>query len=167
MSSIKSTPRRLSTRRSQLGRRPSPPADPLRMPRLRSRRWVERRFWSPHSVKARWPKLIRSDLHACRIRLIDLALEQVDRVAVSSITVLRRTAERSVVSVDAGMSEVTDVPDLSSGPGRCRRRAGRRTSSGAGRGGRPGRSGRHRYRSSSTPADGNQSWAGSYREPRR
>jgi sugar/nucleoside kinase (ribokinase family) len=59
-------------------------------------------------------QLIRADLHACRIRLIDLAPEQVDRVAVSSITVLRRTAERSVVSVDAGMSEVADVPDLSS-----------------------------------------------------
>ena len=59
-------------------------------------------------------ELIRSDLHAGRIRIIDVASEQVDRAAVSSITVLRGTAERSVVSIDAGSTEVTDVPDLSS-----------------------------------------------------
>ena len=58
-------------------------------------------------------ELIRSDLHACRIRVIDVASEQVDRAAVSSIAVLRGTAERSVVSIDAGTAEVTDVPDLS------------------------------------------------------
>ena len=59
-------------------------------------------------------ELIRSDLEAYRIRIIDVASEQADRVAVSSITVLRSTAERAVVSVDAGTPEVTDVPDLSS-----------------------------------------------------
>jgi len=58
-------------------------------------------------------ELIRSDLHACRIRVIDVASEHVDRAAVSSIAVLRGTAERSVVSIDAGTAEVTDVPDLS------------------------------------------------------
>ena len=59
-------------------------------------------------------EVIRSDLQACRIRIIDVASEQVDRAAVSSITVVRSTAERAVVSVDAGTPEVTDVPDLSS-----------------------------------------------------
>jgi sugar/nucleoside kinase (ribokinase family) len=92
-------------------------------------------------------QLIRADLHACRIRLIDLAPEQVDRVAVSSITVLRRTAERSVVSDDAGMSEVADVPDLSS------------VLAGADvvlvDGHHP------------ALADGNRFWAGSYRKPKR
>jgi hypothetical protein len=79
-----------------------------------SPRWVERRYWLPHSVKGAVAELIRSDLHACRIRVIDVASEQVDRAAVSSIAVLRGTAERSVVSIDAGTAEVTDVPDLSS-----------------------------------------------------
>ena len=59
-------------------------------------------------------QLIRSDLHAGRVQLIDVASEHVDRAAVSSITVLRSTAERSVISVDAGTPEITDVPDLSS-----------------------------------------------------
>jgi sugar/nucleoside kinase (ribokinase family) len=59
-------------------------------------------------------QLIRSDLDVCRIRLIDVASEQVDRAAVSSISVLRSTAERSVVSIDAGTPEVSDIPDLSS-----------------------------------------------------
>jgi sugar/nucleoside kinase (ribokinase family) len=58
-------------------------------------------------------QVIRSDLEACRVRIVDVAADQVDRAAVSSITVLMRTGERSVVSVDAGSSVLDTAPDLS------------------------------------------------------
>ncbi len=56
--------------------------------------------------------IIRSDLEACRVRIVDVTPDQLDRAAISSITVLERTGERSVVSVDAGTSALDTVPDL-------------------------------------------------------
>ncbi len=56
--------------------------------------------------------LIRADLDAHRVRLLDVTPAHLDRAAVSSITVLRGTAERAVVSVDAGTSFVGPVPDV-------------------------------------------------------
>jgi sugar/nucleoside kinase (ribokinase family) len=58
-------------------------------------------------------QVIRSDLEACRVRIVDVAADQVDQAPISSITVLMTTGERSVVSVDAGTSILDTVPDLS------------------------------------------------------
>jgi len=58
-------------------------------------------------------QVIRSDLESCRVRLVDVAPDQVDRAPVSSITVVMSTGDRSVVSVDAGVSVLDAVPDLS------------------------------------------------------
>jgi len=58
-------------------------------------------------------QVIRSDLEACRVRIIDVAADQLDRAPISSITVLTSTGDRSVVSVDAGTSVLDTVPDLS------------------------------------------------------
>jgi sugar/nucleoside kinase (ribokinase family) len=58
-------------------------------------------------------QVIRSDLEACRVRIVDVAADQLDRAPISSITVLMSTGERSVVSVDAGTSVLDAVPNLS------------------------------------------------------
>ena len=57
--------------------------------------------------------IIRSDLDACGVQVVDAAPDQHDRTPISSITVLRDTGERSVVSVDARVDLIVAAPDLS------------------------------------------------------
>jgi sugar/nucleoside kinase (ribokinase family) len=55
---------------------------------------------------------VRADLAGCGVALVDSAAEQQDIVPASSISVLRGTGERSVVSVDAGLVKIGTAPYL-------------------------------------------------------
>jgi sugar/nucleoside kinase (ribokinase family) len=56
-------------------------------------------------------EVVRADLTGCRVGIRDLAAGS-DSVPVSSVVVLANTGERSVVSVDATLMPVAEVPDL-------------------------------------------------------
>jgi sugar/nucleoside kinase (ribokinase family) len=58
-------------------------------------------------------EVIRADLEACRVGLVDVAPPHVNPAPVSAVAVLTGTGERSVVSVDAGRTVLDTVPDLS------------------------------------------------------
>jgi sugar/nucleoside kinase (ribokinase family) len=56
--------------------------------------------------------IVRADLAACGVHLVDIAAGQVDRVPISSV-VVSASGERSIVSVDdAGATELDEIPDL-------------------------------------------------------
>jgi len=57
-------------------------------------------------------RLVRSDLEACGVRLVDVAPEQEHELPISSITVRAGTGERSVVSVDAATTTPEFVASL-------------------------------------------------------
>jgi sugar/nucleoside kinase (ribokinase family) len=56
--------------------------------------------------------MVRTDLGRCGVSVVDVSEEAVDQVSVSSITVVRSTGERSVVSTDAGNTRIGNLPDL-------------------------------------------------------
>jgi len=59
-------------------------------------------------------RIIRADIESRGVRVIDIAADHAGEAAVSSITVLAATGERTVVSTDGTAFTVETVPDLSS-----------------------------------------------------
>jgi sugar/nucleoside kinase (ribokinase family) len=57
-------------------------------------------------------QVVRGDLEARGVRIVDLAPDRIERVPVSSIVVVVGTGERSVVSVDASTGPLDAVPNL-------------------------------------------------------